>query len=701
MRSSSGFTLVELLVSIGLAGIVMVSLLGFFATFIEHQVRLQNERSALETIRFLFTDLSRELYFGHDYVCGGRDETDNTVCRCLAFSDQLGRRVKVWHNTDDHRVEIATNYLDPDPNTCDSSSDQWVPLTDDAVSIVDFVFKLEDPDGSTQPRVMMRIAVDYEIDGVLKNVSFKTQVTARIVEPSADILNLVIVGSETDTISDIYFVYAPRVDENGNYIDEVGSPLSNPEFVCQDANGVGYDDHFCKDTPAAAEFTADGLYILGNSGLLFFIPKASSDGTASIDHAMTATGAIGSNPSVTISSSSVQSGLVRVLGEKGNGTCRLYHNGPPCINDPRSVVSIHPVGSYLYAVGASGSLYKVSSDGGTAAAKRIMEGGVSKNTVRYFNADGGDDRILMLFKDIIGNRIVRLFSGDDSISSGDITGDSCGGFSYVPNSAGCRQLYPDPGLAVEPNELGNISFSFLERLQVINDTVSFWYRDNEEYKTVSVGTGSDVLERDDRIAEGSTFAYGNGLTNYTSICDDSVSLCAIDSITDNTVTVIGAGGNTTLRKHKHLNGYPVAINDAGRFVYFNGVATDSASAEFPVYNPSGVGGSNERRVLCSTVPIDDQQVSFKYISEKHENEDLMALLGRSLDSGGQGHVTEIYILQPTTDERKHFEGDDLDVVCGETAHIERYHLPTSLDTNSYGGLDLVRFRSVVLMEPKP
>ena len=61
MRPSStqGFTLIEMIVAIGLASIVLTALLSFFTAFIGHQARVQDERIALETVRFFFSELSR------------------------------------------------------------------------------------------------------------------------------------------------------------------------------------------------------------------------------------------------------------------------------------------------------------------------------------------------------------------------------------------------------------------------------------------------------------------------------------------------------------------------------------------------------------------------------------------------------------------------------------------------------------------
>ena len=289
MRSSAvrGFTLIELIVAIGLASIVITALISFFTAFIGYQVRVQDERVALETVRFLFSEMAREAYFGRDYGCG---KEVSSVCRCLVFTDQAGMRVKVWYDSTDKQVKRASKLFDTKPNTC-GTADSWVPFTDASVSVTDLSFELE-TNPAKQPRMQANIEAEYEIDGSTKTVSFKTQITNRILEPSQVILETLVTGSDSQEHSAAnYFAYGPRVNELGQYLDKTDTVVTDPtkaEIVCRDGQGNRYIDDFCegKADIAAAELTNDGLYTLGTNGLLFFIPQAS------LDDAVQATGAV-------------------------------------------------------------------------------------------------------------------------------------------------------------------------------------------------------------------------------------------------------------------------------------------------------------------------------------------------------------------------------------------------------------------------
>lgn len=686
MRSSAtqGFTLIELIVAIGLASIVITALLSFFTVFIGHQVRAQDERAALETVRFLFAELSRETYFGHDYACG---QTVNNVCHCLTFKDQLGKQVKIWYDKTNKQVKRATKLFDPNPKVCDTS-DKWVPFTDNAVSVKSLSFELEN-DATKQPRVQARIDAEYTIGDNTENVSFKTQITSRILDPSQNVLNTFVATSENENAAVIHnFVYGPKVDDSGQYLDSNDKPTTRERanIVCRDRVGNTFLESFCQKSAGivTTEFTRDGLYILGDNGLLFFIPQAT------IDDALTATGAVGDGgPVYKESLINIQKAVVRVLGKQGSSSCRF------CANDPQGVVSIHPAGEYLYTRSYDGALHRVDN----TVAVRIVKGGTNKETVR--NIATTSNRVLLFYRDSAGARTTRLFSANTLISPDDIDG-GCREFTYVPSntqSNRCRQLHPDPdkdnGINITPSDITRPAlFRFLDTLQIINNTVSLWYQDAVGRHLVSIGQGASKLKRSDAVARGGVFAYGNGLNKYTSICDDGTDLCVIDSITDTTPTTISTAGTSPLTDHLHFRNLPIAINKEGRLVYFSGVQQSDTATAISVYN-NKAAETNGRRVLCDAVIEDGRQVTFKHLSEKHPTEEIVAAVGTSLING---YIDEIYLLEPTTAAKKQYSGNELNIVCDKD-HTERYHLPAT--TGPAGGLDLVRLHGVEFWESKP
>ena len=198
-----------------------------------------------------------------------------------------------------------------------------------------------------------------------------------------------------------------------------------------------------------------------------------------------------------------------------------------------------------------------------------------------------------------------------------------------------------------------------------------------------------------QFAGGSVFAYGNGLSKYTSICSNGGYLCAIDTINDATATTVATSGTSPLVDHLHFKNLPIGINKDGKLIYFSGVSATDTATTVSVYNKSGTA-TNRQRILCDTVIEGDQQVTFKYLSNKHPSKDIVAVAGTALISG---HVDEVYLIEPTAATKEQYEGVELNTVCGSTNHIERYHLPTTAGPT--GGLDLLRLHGVEFQEVKP
>lgn len=724
MQQNSGFTLIELLVSVTLASILTVALLGAFVSFLQYQVVAQEERNALETARFLLADVSRDLQFGYDYTC----DPPMGTCTCITFSDQLGRRVKVRHNRG--YAEKSVKYLDPNPDDC-LNTDSWTPLTDDSLTLIDFVFELEDQQ-NRQPRVKLRAVGKYESDGETRDLEVKTQVTRRILEPTQAVasgfrIGIDIVGPGTTT----YFAFGPEPNPCYNSsdsncgVDQVGanctvsnshlylkpekmngdcgdstSSESKANQVCRDDSGNVYPEDpstgvtLCGASviPLAAEFTTDGLYVLGDNGLIFLIKQNA------IDLALTVTD--GATP-VFVSKDDIQGRTIkRVLGASGSGTCRF------CGNDPRDIIAITAGKDILYARGTNGSLYTVTVNAsGEPVAERLLEGGITSGTVKYLSVGG--KRVLILFRGNNGGRVLRLFtrtSETGGIGAGDLSSGTCPEFQHVPSVAGCRQLWPDAtddGSDIEPEllktTLDSIPLSFIDHAQVIDDTVLLWYRDAAGGHLLSVTDSGEGEQRSGDVAESSSVTRGNGYSPYTFICNGGTDLCEVADIAGGgTVKQVRADGGS-MKDHLHFEGHPVGISGRDRLLYFS----DSDIAdndEVIVYDHS----ISSPRVLCRTVPRKQQdgpfqQVSFTYLSEAHPSsaKDIVAAIGRSTKTGEQGEeVYEVYLLEPQRADKVPYTGTKIDTVCGDTEYVERHRLPSGVGP----ALDLVRLTGVAFID---
>ena len=752
MVRKKGFTLVEVLVAIALSGVIITALLGAFFSFIEYQASSQDQRDAFESVRFFLTDLSREMSFGSNYACSTAnypvtDSGGNTVansCKCITFTDQLFRTTKVRYNGTAKSVEKSVSLLDRNPSLCAAVGDAtdmntWAPIIDYSVDVTDLVFEVEG-NRNRQPRVRMSIDADYTVDGVTESISAKTQVTRRIIEPGSSTLDDFRIGIDVAAAArQNYFIYAPC--PAGNAACTAGTS------VCQDEKGTVYGTTTVCDVehrPVAAEFTEKGLYVLTENGLVFFI---SLDKIRGSNGAVRATGRITNAAGVEtvarklITAASIQSGIQRVVGHKVGGSrkCRL------CDNDPNGIVSLHPRKRSLSARSNTGALYQINPNlgyGTVARATRILPGG-STGSVRHISTDGGhpssstiharNRRSLFLFSDGTGTPKLR-FSSRHELSANDVGDNACAAeFQYVTPATGstnetCRQVLPDPvssSTVVEPSVLttvfgaAGIPLSYIDRLQVVNETIHIWYSDKTGKHLLSIGNRAVHTKRDggtnpnalDTMLATATGDFTlHGTSDYTFICRNGLSLCRINGINDTTFVPATdradmAPADGRIVRHAGYGPNSFGISNQGRLLHFSGFGTTPAVKAIEVFNAQpvtdGTGTvTNTRRILCGAQPYKyndptatsndyNQQVFFEYIS-KSDGANTFALIGSVFDETENEAVHEIYLLTPTAGASyAQYSLSEITAVCA-ASHVERYHLPIATGTR----YDLIRLKGV-------
>ena len=633
MRQDGGFTLIEIMVAVSLVSTVIVSLLTVFSSFVQQQILSQNERNALNSIRFFMADISRDISFGHEYACGTEA---GGVCVCLAMTDQLNRRIKVRRNAGSGQIEKTTQIIDVNPNRC-LDSDTWTPLTDTAVNVtaLSFAFDGDDDDPS---RVRIEVGASYSVADETKNVSFKAQVTRRIFEPDEDVLSTFRIESgagDAGTLS--HFIF----DDAGDCLDETGTDSA---------------DSLCGQPiqPTAVEATDDGLYVLGENGLLFHVPQAT------VNTALAASGSGDTSVAETfVATSTLQSDVVRVVGEDGSSSCRN------CINDPVNIESIHPSSNRLYALSRTGSLYKV--DGAKAAL--LIDSDNGDDGVRLI--DSGAGFTLVLYRSG-GVQRLRLFNTSNVSKSRLTSVTACPALTYADSAVRCRQMPPAPTDSTPM--IWDVSLSFIDRLQVENNRAILWYRDDGP-RALIIGDDADSSDErgsTDEVSTGGPLEHGGGVTGYTFVCAGGDSLCAIDDEEGEPSVISNMPSSEDIVSHAHQSGLIVGISSEGRLVYLdNDVSQDPDIVT--VYSPGSE--TLPPRVLCGVIVQDnggvDQQALFSHLSESVSGANTRALIGSSTDQGG-APVRELYLLDVRNPSRVAYW--DADTLCS-SSNVERYRLP--------------------------
>ncbi|MDE0243188.1 MAG: type II secretion system protein [Candidatus Kaiserbacteria bacterium] len=692
MRQTGGFTLIELMVAVSLVSVVIISLLTIFTSFIQQQIFSQSERNALNSIRFLIADMSRDISFGTDYACGGK--TGNT-CVCITLTDQLNRRVKIRYNGVENRVEKSVQVVDANPSRC-LSGDPWTPLTDTAVDIAGLSFVIN---SSADPsHVKMTVRASYTVDGKKKSIEFPTQVTRRVFRPDEGVLSLLRVGSGDDQggASLSYFIY----NDSGNCVDDSGATVRAKQ--CQNTAN-----------PIAAEITNQGLYILAENGLLYHLP------ISTVRTIFSATAASGSITEKLVPISTIQSSVTRVVGKKNSDTCR------GCLNDPVNIETIYPAGSRLYAVDRDGSLYKVD---GTSA-EVILNSNSGDNQIHQFDSNNGDGSVFALYTQG-GSKKLRIFNTED-IGASDLSG-SCSAFAPRRNDR-CRQIIPASGTYRHGlSGLNNLSLSQISRIQLSADYTLIWYQTGSamrlfvigdrvswEYEFTGAERSTQSIARD--IVKGLAEARPQGTAGLSKQfiyfpCKDGKKFCsvfkypivprALTFAIEKTVTKKGGGVNNedSLIRFSYLVGEKgryaydinaIGLSDRGRMVFF---ALTRGGANRPVATVY----EKNKRLLCGTTVRDvgsvKQQAQLFFLSKQPPSinnlDKALVLLGRSINQSS-GSISEVYLLTESGSNRAGYAYGTTGTLCGSD-HVERYRIPAS--GLSY---DILRLTGLQLVDKAP
>src|SRR4051812_41074937 len=89
----SGFTLVELLVSLALFTVIVVAAVGSLYTVNQASIRVNAMRTVLDNLNFATESISRTIRTGQNIVCGGVSNVNGPTHNC-PLTDPNGR-----HNT--------------------------------------------------------------------------------------------------------------------------------------------------------------------------------------------------------------------------------------------------------------------------------------------------------------------------------------------------------------------------------------------------------------------------------------------------------------------------------------------------------------------------------------------------------------------------------------------------------------------------
>ncbi len=190
-----GFTLVELMVSIGIFGVVATISIGTLLVMIDANRKAQSVSTALTNLSFVIDNMTRNIRTGYDYHCSNRTGENpslpssgaNQDCsgadeNTIVFTDgRTGNRVgfRLYGETIQRKVSDTT-----DPRFA-----RWLPVTNSTVSVEMFRIEVQNTDtyyddGDTlQPRVLLVVSGVVN-EGLESETAFNLQadVTQRVLD---------------------------------------------------------------------------------------------------------------------------------------------------------------------------------------------------------------------------------------------------------------------------------------------------------------------------------------------------------------------------------------------------------------------------------------------------------------------------------------------------------------------------------------
>lgn len=180
-KKTRGFTLIEMIVSIGLFTIVLFIASSAFLSVVNADRKSRATRLAMDNLTVALEDMTRRLKTGFSYTCGG-DINSRTPGDCvtpstqISFIDQDGNRVAYRLDTTEKRV-----YRDVARSDGVLLS-QDIPVTAPDIIIGSLTFDVRGSNTSDDTQPYVKIFIEGETGGGVVDAKFslQTMVTQRV-----------------------------------------------------------------------------------------------------------------------------------------------------------------------------------------------------------------------------------------------------------------------------------------------------------------------------------------------------------------------------------------------------------------------------------------------------------------------------------------------------------------------------------------
>jgi prepilin-type N-terminal cleavage/methylation domain-containing protein len=190
---SKGFTLVELMVSLGIFMVVIMAAIGSLYSVNNASRKVEAMRNVLDNLNFAIESMSRTIRTGTDIVCeGSLNGTSTNNCTFESAFASPGERISVMSTLGNVGLVEYRWAINPTTNTGVIEkyvAGDWVSITAPSIDIQHLSFYVDGADDSTtgaddfsQPNVIMLIQGVATAEGDSAPFSVQTLVTSRTFE---------------------------------------------------------------------------------------------------------------------------------------------------------------------------------------------------------------------------------------------------------------------------------------------------------------------------------------------------------------------------------------------------------------------------------------------------------------------------------------------------------------------------------------
>jgi prepilin-type N-terminal cleavage/methylation domain-containing protein len=198
-RIQSGFSLIEVLVSLSIFTVVMVMAIGMLMVLIDANARAQNIQTVMVNLSFALDSITREARTGTDFFCGLPTDlptsgatTQNCASGGAAFSFNEGGKSLTENTPNNSRrigIRVNNGVLERRLGNGDGDATyedvDWSPITSSAVHITDLEFYVSGAtrSDSTSPTVTIYIAgTAGAVDGSEGTFHIQTTVVQQLLD---------------------------------------------------------------------------------------------------------------------------------------------------------------------------------------------------------------------------------------------------------------------------------------------------------------------------------------------------------------------------------------------------------------------------------------------------------------------------------------------------------------------------------------